>query len=115
MEISLRRIWPPAESAKSAAHDANVGEIQIPVHYVGDAVADSTMTELVRDFHERQKVFVFHLGQGQPLFRAQIAPRENLFQGLGNISARHSDRSIQGDFNPFGIHYFEHGSPSPRA
>src|SRR5690349_14588546 len=48
MKISIRRIRPATEPAKSAAHDTDVGEIQIPVHHVGDAVANHPTAKFVR-------------------------------------------------------------------
>src|SRR5580704_732077 len=115
MKISFRRIRSPAEPAKSAADDANVGEIQIPVHYVRDAVADYAPPKLVRDFEQSQQVVSFDRGQRQSLLEAQIVPREDFFQGLGYVSARSCNRAIQGNGDPFGIHCVEHGLNSPRA
>ena len=115
MKISIRRIRPAAEPAKSAADDADVGEIQISVHHVRDAVADRAPAKLVRDLHQRQQVVPFDRGQRQSLFETEIVPGKDFLQGLGDVSARRRKRSIQGNFAPFGIHCFQHVLHSPRA
>src|SRR5579862_3577882 len=48
VEISVRRIRPAAEPAKSATHDAHIREIQIPVYHVGNLVANDSAANLVR-------------------------------------------------------------------
>ena len=116
MKISFRRIRPSAEPAKSAADDANVGEIQISVHYVGDAVADRAPAKLVRDFHQSQQVVPFDLGQRQSLIEAQIVPGEDFFQGLGDVWARRRKGAIPGNFASIqAFTAFSMCSHSPRA
>ena len=123
MKISVRRIRPPAESAKSAADDANVGEIQISVHHVGDAVADHAPAKLVRDFHQRQKVVPFDRGQRQSLFEAQDRSRRGLFPGrsatfgLAAARARSQGISRHSGFIGFSMGHtpLEHSHPRPGA
>ncbi len=63
-------------------------KVQIPIHHVGDAVADHAPPNLVRDFHQRQQVVPFDGGQRQPLFEAEIVAGERLLQWVRHLWAR---------------------------
>ena len=104
MKISVRRIRPSAEPAKSAADDADIREIQIPVHHVGDAVADHAPAKLVRDFHQSQQVVPFDRGQRQSLFKVEVIPGKRFLQRVGNRRARRREGAIPGHFSPFRSH-----------
>src|SRR5579863_168626 len=47
VEISVRRIRPPAETAKSAADNAHIRKIQISVYHIGNLVTDDAAANLV--------------------------------------------------------------------
>jgi hypothetical protein len=67
MKIGVRRVRPAAESAKSAADDANVGEVQVPIHDIGDAVADRAVAKFIRHFHQREEIVPSTAVKASPL------------------------------------------------
>src|SRR5207245_10898020 len=74
MKIGIGRVWPSAESAKSAADDTDVGEIQISVQHVGDAVPARAAAKPVRDLPQSQKLVPFDCPQRTPPFRSASVP-----------------------------------------
>ena len=87
MKISIRRIGRAAEPAKSAAHDTDVGEIQISVHHVGDFVADHAPAQFVGDFYQRQEVGPLDVGQGRAPARNRGPSRQAHSRGGRQRSA----------------------------
>ena len=114
MKIGVRRVRPAAESAKRAADDAHVGEVQVPVHDVGNAIADRAAAKLVRHLHQREEIVPFDRGQGEPLFEVESASVERLLEQAGNRETGGPQRLLPGDFSPARLHRFNgrlrHGS-----
>ena len=104
MKIGVRRVRPAAESAKRAADDADVGEVQVPVHDIGNAIADRAAAKFVRHLHQREEVVPFDRGQGEPLFEVESASVERLLEQAGNRKTGGPQSLLPGDFSPARLH-----------
>src|SRR5438105_5036833 len=56
MEIGVLRLGPAREAAKSAADKANIGEVEVAVHHIGDGLADGAAAQLVRGLDQSDKI-----------------------------------------------------------
>src|SRR5438309_11350019 len=103
MEIGIRCIRTSTETAKGTPNNTDVGEIQISIHYVGDAFADCAPAQFVRDSHQSQKVIPICSGQRQPVVEAEVVACKGLLQGVRNVWARRRERMIPGNLSPFRV------------
>ena len=107
MKIGVRRVRPAAESAKSAADDADVGEVQVPVHDVGNAIADRAAAKLIRHLDQREEVVPFDRSQGKPLLEVENASVERFLEQAGNRETGGVQRLLPGDFPPARLQRFQ--------
>src|SRR5262249_3095762 len=75
--VGIGFTWPTAEGTKLAAHEADVGEIDIPVNYVGDNVADQFPAQRVCGNKEAEKVVPVGIGQARALLACEDAAVES--------------------------------------
>src|SRR5579862_5191908 len=103
MKISIRCIGTATESTKRAPHDADIGEIQIAIHHIGDAVTHFPPAKLVRDFDQRHEVLPFDGGQHQALVKAKVTSSERFFKSSSHCWSGGAQCAIPGNIVPIAI------------
>src|SRR5262249_60157372 len=72
-EIAFLLAMVAAEGAEGAVFDADVGEVDVAIHHVGDHVADLPPPELVGDQGERLSAAAVRLREGESVGDRQLA------------------------------------------
>src|SRR5579862_481168 len=103
MKISIRCIGTATESTKRAPHDADIGEIQIAIHHIGDAVTYFPPAKLVRDSDQSHQVLALDGGQRQALLKTKVASSKRFFKRSGHCWSGGAQCAIPGNIVPIAI------------
>src|SRR5207302_2760071 len=82
--VGIGGLRPAAKSAKAAANEANVGEINVAVDDVSDGLAGGLAPQIIRDSHQRLQASSFGSRQLQSLLERKVLAAKNRFKGIAH-------------------------------
>ncbi len=97
-EIRVGFARAAAEGAELASHETDVGEVDVPIHDVGDEVAGKFGAQQVGGGEQAEQIVAFGAGQGVSLFLRDgvaVLSFENFLQ-----SGTHAIRNSRPDVEP---------------
>ena len=94
--ISIGGLRSPAKSAKTAAHEANVGEVYVAIDDVGNRFADSIAPQMIRDGHQRVKTHAFSGRKLQALLERKLFAGKSRVQRITDARRAQRKSSLQG-------------------
>ena len=94
-KVALLLAEVAAEGAEAAALDADVGEVDVPVDHVGDAVAVRPAPQLVGGGHQSEERRAVRLEETRALRRAHLAASERLVEGPRNVEGHAVEERFQ--------------------
>src|SRR4029077_10581139 len=83
--VSVWRSGAATEAAETAAHETDVGEIDIAIHDVGDGIADDFAAQTVSSGDESLQGRMFRIGQDETLFERQLRTARRSVEDFGNF------------------------------
>src|SRR4029077_13588246 len=107
--VSIGRARTLAQSAKAAAHEADVRNIDVAVSDVSDRAADGFAAQTVREGNERLKISAVGGGEQQALFEAKFVTRAGGFQTLAHCNGARRERGLRFRFFGVGTHRWHPG------
>ena len=118
-EVALLLAKVPAESAKAAALNADIGKVDVAVDHIGDQIAGGAAAQLVGRHPQGGKLQAADAEQGHPVGYGQILPGQGLIQNPGHRRLQLSQQPLQvgGVYRPFRpagrrTNFFRHTAPS---
>jgi len=66
-EVGVGFAGAPAEGAEFASHEADIGEIDVAIHDIGDEIAHEFATQIIRGHQQAEQIVACSVGQQQGL------------------------------------------------